>query len=296
MSSPDPCINQPILLALCFIKTQAISGREHLEFKIGGILGETRGPGNWSLNLTAELLDSTNNVLKKSLSSVPFTITLSPISLTVAVPTVVAVSLDGVEQPPGPVSIAVSVGQHNITVPALVNVDNSTRVRFDHWADGFNQTSRSISVKSDQTFEAIYLTQHSLTITGEEVTAKGAGWYDEGATAAFSIAAIKPMSGLLGMLGGQLKFQGWIENGKFMTNSTMGTISMNQPHNLTVLWQVDYTSPLAIVAVVGVAIIALTYVVIRSKRMSVSVRKPRRRKRGRRGSAAKAPPSRSSRR
>jgi hypothetical protein len=298
MASPSPCINQPILEALCVIKTEATSGRENLEFKVGGILDEIRGPGNWSLDLTAELLDSRNNVVEKSLSSIPFTITVSPILLTVAVPKVVIVSLDGVEQTPGPISTAVSVGQYNTTIPAMVSVDNSTRLRFDRWADGFNQPSRLVSVKSDETFEAVYVTQHRLTITDEEATAKGTGWYDEGTTATISIASIKRMSGLLGMLGGKLYFQGWIENGKFITNSTTGTISMNQPRNLTVLWQADYTTPFAIILALGVAIImAIAYsLVIRKKKMTASAHRHRRRRRGARESTAKARPSRPSRR
>jgi hypothetical protein len=278
-SSSGPCVNQPVLAALCVISLPSASGAERLDFKIGGILGGKREPGAWNLNITAALFDANSTRVPKSTSSILFGIELTPARLKVTVPSAVAVSVDGVQQPPGPAEVGVAVGQHNITLPSLVQVDPTTRLRFAHWADGLTETNRTVVITSDTNLEAVYVTQNLLTITGPELTSVGAGWYDETATATFSIAPMVPMNGLLGILGGKLSFQGWYENGKFLTGSTIGTISMNQPHMITAVWQADYSLPAAILAGI-VIILAFAYLMVRRRTAKGTRRRPyRRRKR-----------------
>ncbi|HXZ89941.1 MAG TPA: hypothetical protein VEG61_02665, partial [Candidatus Dormibacteraeota bacterium] len=65
--------------------------------------------------------------------------------------------------------------------------------------------------------------------------------------ATFSTNRYEPIPGLLGALGVRGSFQGWYENGHLLANSPTGTISMNKPHTLTALWQMDYSIPAAIV-------------------------------------------------
>lgn len=276
-SSPDSCLNPPVLAAFCVTGINTASGAEHLDFKIGGILGGKRGPGTWNLNMTTALLDPTRNLIPKTTSTVLFGIQLTPVALKVTVPAPVAVSVDGVQQPPGPALVGVALGQHNISVPALVQVDPATRLMFDHWPDGSTDTNRTIFITSDANITVTYLTQNLLTIAGPQATSIGAGWYNEGETATFSVAPTEPIAGLLGNLGGKMKFQGWYENGQLLTSSTTGTISMNRPHTITAVWQTDYYEPALILT--GVVIIfALAYLMVRRR-----TNKPagRRRHRGR---------------
>jgi len=275
LSYPDPCLNQPVLEALCVVRTPASSGAEHLDFKIGGILGGKRGPGTWALNITTALFDSNNTLVPKSVSSVPFEIELTPVTLTVTVPAAVAVSVDGVQQQPGPAEVGVALGEHNITVPEIAQVDATTRLRFDHWADGLTDTNRTVLVSSATNFEVVYVTQNLLTLTGPQPISTGAGWYDADATATFSVETIEQMSGLLGMLGGKLKFQGWYENGELLTDLTTGTIFMNRPHTLTAVWQEDYSVPVVIISGL-VIILSLAYLVTHRR-----TTQPRRRRRPR---------------
>ncbi len=276
-SSFDPCVNPPVLAALCAIHLSASSGAEHLEFKIGGILGDKRGPGIWNLNITAVLLDSNNQLIPKSVSTILFAIQLVPATLRVTVPAAVSVTVDGVKQPPGPAQVGVALGEHNMTVPSLAQVDPTTRVRFDHWADGPTDTSRRVFITNDTNIEAVYVTQYLLTITGPQLTSMGAGWYDEGTTATFSVPSVEPMSEPLGFLGGKLKFQGWYENGKLLTDQTTGTITMNKPHTIAAVWQTDYSLPAAIL--VGIIIIlAFAYLTARRRRTAKRTR-PRTRRR-----------------
>ncbi len=274
-SSPDPCLNEPALEALCVIKVPASTGAENLGFAIGGILGGKRGPGTWALNFTAALFDSNNTLVPKSVSSVQFEIQLTPVRLTVAVPAAVVVSVDGVQQAPGPADVGVALGQHNITIPTFAQIDTGTRLRFDHWADGLAVTNRTVLVSSDKSLEVVYVTQNLLTITGPQAHSNGVGWYAEGATATFSVAPVEAMASLLGIMGGKLKFQGWYENGELLTDSTTGTVAMNRPHTLAAVWQADYSMPIAIV--LGIAIILSLAYFITHRRTA----KPKRRRRSR---------------
>ena len=236
------------------------------------------------MNMTTALFNSTHSLIPKSTSTVLFGIQLTPVALTVTVPASVAVSVDGVLQPPGPAVVGVALGAHNISVPALVQIDATTRLMFDHWPDGKTDTNRTIFVNNAENITVTYVTQNLLTIAGPQATSTGAGWYDEGKTATFSVALTEPMAGLLGNLGGKMKFQGWYENGQLLTNSTTGTISMNQPHTITAVWQTDYSEPALILT--GIVIIfVLAYLMVRRRaNKPASRRPPRRRKRAKRRS------------
>jgi hypothetical protein len=277
-SSTDPCVNQTEPAARCVIKVPVASGVENIDFQIGGIFGGERGPGRWNLNITSALFDTQNNLVPDSASSTLFEINLTPVSLNVIVPTAVAVSVDGVQQSPGPATVGVALGQHNITVPALVQIDPATRLRFSYWSDGVTGTIRTILVTNQASFEAVYVTQHLLTIVGTE-NATGAGWYDADTSATFSVNQYEPMIGPLGAIGARLTFQGWYENGQPLTNSPSGTVSMEKPHTLTAVWQVDYS--ISAVIILGlIAAVGLVYLIVRrTKTKPPRKRRPRTRRR-----------------
>ena len=267
-ASPNPCVSQPSLNALCAIRLQNAAGFESLQIKIGGILGNHSTQGVWHLALSVILLDPKNDPLEHSLSSVPFEIflTSSPL-LFVKVPFAVSVSVDGITQPPGPIDGApLSVGQHSLSVPALVNVSDTDRLRFDHWSDGSKSPDRQVYAQSDVGMEAFYVTQHPLLLNSSMGVTSGAGWYDSNSTATFSVTpSYVPMEGIIGMLGGRLTAQGWYENGTLVASSSTGTVSMSQAHALTVSWQPDYTIPEAIAAVIVIAIVAIGFISIKKR-------------------------------
>ncbi len=275
-SANHPCVNPPLLTALCKVNISAGSGAERLEFKIGGILGDKRGLGTWDLNITAALFDSTGKLVLNSASSIVFAIQLTPATLTVVVPADVAVSIDGVKLPPGPAQVPVLLGEHNITLPSIAQVDTTTRMRFDHYADGSTDLNRTVFITNDTSLEAVYVTQHLLALGGPQLTSEGAGWYDESATATYSVPLVESMSGLLGILGGKLKFQGWYENGELLTDQPTGTITMNKPHMITAVWQTDYSVPYMIL--VGTLII-LAFAYLMARRRTAKRTRPRTRRR-----------------
>ena len=279
VSSTDPCVNQGMVVALCRINVTKPSGSERINFQIGGIFGGGQKPGTWILNATSLLVDQKDALVPGSVSSKLFKIELTSVKLNVNVPSNVSVTIDGVVQPPGPASVAVGLGQHNVTVPQLVNVSRTTRLRFDHWSDNNPSITRTIVLSNSRTIQADYVTQNLLTLVGVQGNVTS-GWYDADSNATFSTNQYEPAPDGLGALGLRLSFQGWYENGQLVTSSPNGTISMDTPHTLTAEWQADYTIP----AVIVVAIIAVAIVAFMVTRRKTRTRRTRRRsKRARNG-------------
>lgn len=263
-SSPDQCAFQPTLAAFCIITPHNSSGPEHVEFKIGGVLGHRLPEGNWRLNMTAALLTSNRTIVENSASSALFTITVSSMFLAVKVPAAITVTVDGLQQSPGPIQLPISAGSHILSVPSIAQVDSTTRLRFDGWADGFAVSNRTVTIEMSRSYEAVYVTQYRLAIAGQAVSATGQGWYDAGSIATFSVAETEPMGSILGLLGGKLRFQGWYEGNQLLADSSTSMIIMDKPHTLTVNWQADYTIPLIISGVVLIAL-GLSYFTIRHR-------------------------------
>jgi len=281
VSSTDPCVNEAGSLAVCAITVPKTSGVERINFQIGGIFGGVRGPGRWDLNVTAVLKDPQGNLIPGSMSSRSFNIDLTPVALNIDVPSNVTVSVDGVSQPPGSVSIGVALGRHTITVPQLVNVSQSTRLRFDHWSDGNTLTVRTFVVTNPATLQAIYVTQNLLTLIGVPGNATIYIWYDADSNATFSTIQSEQISGLLGALGARSSFQGWYENGQLVTNSPSGTISMDKPHTLTAQWQMDYSIPAAIILGIIIVVIIIAFLLLQRRKRTRTSRSGSKRRRKR---------------
>jgi hypothetical protein len=274
--SPNACVNQPIAQAFCLMRMQSTSGIENVQFKIGGIFASARlPPGTWKLQVTVELVTLNNTILTRS--DMPFSIYLAPVSLTVDLPRNVTVWVDGIAKRGS--NIPIALGPHSISVPMFVPVSESARLRFDHWSDGLTQPNRTVFISSNMQLAAVYLTQYRLLINrnaGPNVS--GAGWYDDGAVASFSVTVVElPTGGLLDLLGARLAFRGWFEDDKLITSSASSTVKMSRSHTITAQWRVDYTMPIIFFIVVG-GLCLCTYLVIKYpslKRKSLKAKRRR---------------------
>jgi hypothetical protein len=238
---------------------------------IGGILASPLSQGSWKLNITAALFTSNGTLVKNSASSNLFTITVSPAILTVQVPVAVAATVDGKQQPLGPIQLPLQRGTHTISVPTTAQMNSTTRLSFNGWADGFVGPNRTVTIQTTSTYKAVYVTQYLLEISGQPSSASSQDWYDAGSIATISVPQTEPMPGILGLLGGKQGFQGWYENNQLLSNSPSSVIIMNKPHTLTVVWTADYTLPIVIAGLVLVAL-GLAYFVISRKRPKANPR------------------------
>jgi hypothetical protein len=236
----------------------------------------------WDLNITSVLIDRQNNLLPDSVSSKLFKINLTPVELTVNVPSNVAVSVDGVLQPAGPAFVGVALGSHMLTVPQFVNVTQSSRLRFDHWSDGNPTMNRTVDVTNSTTMQADYVTQNLLTLIGVQGNQTVYNWYDSDTNATFSTDQYEPMSGGLSALGLRLSFQGWYENEQLLVTSPTGSISMDKPHMLTAVWQLDYSIAAAVVVPAILAAAVIIFILVKRRKRPITARRAKRiRKRSR---------------
>jgi hypothetical protein len=207
-STPDQCFplgaTQFGDKAVCAWLLSSSSGTEHLTFK----LQFSTHHKTYSLSAAAGVATTAGQAIYSSLSEQKFSITAgSQVQLTVNTQATVPVTVDGSQVGKGTTSLTLDPGTHSISVPSIVPIDDLNRLKFENWDDALNLPTRSVDVESDTSLTATYVTQHKLILTSP-VNATGAGWYDDGSTARFSVPASEPIAGALGILGGKLQFKG----------------------------------------------------------------------------------------
>jgi hypothetical protein len=266
-STPDPCQSLTgtsyASAAICIAIPASSSGTESIKFTL-----TFNSAQQYALAVAALIQDSSgNNVISGSLSGFKFTISVTDkAQLNITLPNSVTAAVDGANQTAGNVTTSLQPGKHTISVPETVPLTIGSQLRFDHWSDGSKLTSRTDDLENDTSLTATYVTQYSLSLT--DPSAGGAGWYDQGATAQFSVPS-SGSAGILGILGAIRTFQGWYENGTLITSSSSGSITMNAPHTLSVRWVEDDTVPMVIMIVIVIAVAAIGYVTLRRKRTAV---------------------------
>ncbi|MFH0848518.1 MAG: M6 family metalloprotease domain-containing protein [archaeon] len=89
----------------------------------------------------------------------------------------------------GSLNLNVSFATHHVLIASTVQKGGGTRRIFTGWSDGVASFDREVKVQSDITLNANYVTQHLLNVVSERGSAQGAGWYDEGKQATFSVTS-----------------------------------------------------------------------------------------------------------
>jgi hypothetical protein len=127
-------------------------------------------------------------------------------------------------------TLALSPGLHSLSVPAIVQVDDTRRMRFQYWNDGISNPNRTIDLRSDTSLGASYTTQFKLTLSSPWPTS-GDGWYDQGATATFSTTPTPLIP---------LTLQWHDETGNLISDLPTGTIRMDAARVLQAKWQLNF--------------------------------------------------------
>lgn len=229
--------------AACIVAVKSSSGSGDFNFLL-----RSRPKRLWNLAVIAVLANSSLDTLYDSESDYTFTIAVDiALTLQITAPNPVTVTVDGTSRSQGSVSLKLIVGSHNVTVPELVQLDNDTRLKFAEWSDGLPTTNRMVLLNHYVDLKAIYVTQYLLTIASSRPVS-GAGWYDQGTNATFSVnSTIQPMDGMLGFLGGRWEFQGWYDYGQPIATSENSSIQMNAAHSIQARWYANYTIPAALI-------------------------------------------------
>jgi len=140
---------------------------------------------------------------------------------------------------------------YSFSVDPIVSGEQGIRYVLDTWSDGAKDASRKITVSKSSQLKVQYKTQYELKIVSDQGTPQGSGWYDQGATATFSVASPYPESGLMGILGVKVTFDHW--SGDSSSSNPSESMVMNGPKTMTIVWKRDYTQLYLILAAIVVA-------------------------------------------
>jgi hypothetical protein len=164
--------------------------------------------------------------------------------LNLSIPYGVQVFVDRTPYSSGTLKLLLSSGLHTVTVPSIIKIDNTSRLRFQNWSDGFTDPNRTMNVSSDVSLEAVYVKQFKLTITSP-FPSSGEAWYDQRSPANFfTNTTLRLANNSLSLM----VFDGWYdENGKLITTSRTGTMIMDSSHAIEARWHQDYTVPVAVI-------------------------------------------------
>ena len=169
-------------------------------------------------------------------------------TLTVDVPDKVSVTLDGAQEDSGYISLQLYPGSHTISVPDMVQIDSTSRLKFSGWLDGSKQTTRTFSLEYDTNFGATYVTQYLVNATADSTLQSG--WYDQGTVLQFTVDNTPLVNKYRLLVGG---FDGWYNGGQLIAKSPSASLTIDGPVNLSDRWNyLPYLPPVLIVAVVGV--------------------------------------------
>ncbi len=131
---------------------------------------------------------------------------------------------------------------HTISVTSPQAGAVGTRYVYASWSDG-GVMSHSYTVHgTNETITANFTIQHLLTVTTDHGTASGGGWYNQGASATFSISSTI----VEGVSGTRYVFAGWTGtgSGSYTGPDSMHTVTMNNPITETAIgtagWQTQY--------------------------------------------------------
>ena len=133
-----------------------------------------------------------------------------------------------------------------VSVEPVVEFQNSTRLVFNGWNDGNNQTQRSVVLDGDVKLAGSYRTQDLLRVNSP--VSSYSEWYDAGSNAELHSPSSVPMNWPLGLLGLQYNFVGWTGD----INSTLADVkvTMNSPKTLNANFSADY-APLILPVVIA---------------------------------------------
>ncbi len=132
----------------------------------------------------------------------------------------------------GTVPFSLSNGTHSVGAPSVVQLNSSSRLKFEHWNIGSIQNNLTINLESNMSLEPVYAQQYKLT-TESHGPVMGDGWYDKGTTANFSTSSPQIFTG------NAIEwwtFNGWYENGTIITTASSSSVVMNAPHTLVADW------------------------------------------------------------
>ena len=249
-SNPDACQQATgtySWAAACTVVLQNVQGSDAVSFALA-----TTSVGTYQFSAVAGVEDTNHNVV----AITPFTgnkfsvSIIDKFALTVDVPGQVSVTLDGAQENPGYISSRLYPGTHTISVPDMVQIDSTSRLKFSSWVDGSKQTTRTFDLEDDTNFGTTYVTQYLVNATTDSTLQSG--WYDKGTVLQFTVNNAELVNEYRLFVGG---FDGWYNGGQLIAKSANASLTIEGPVNLSDRWNyLPYLPPLLIVVILAAAL------------------------------------------
>ena len=167
----------------------------------------------------------------------------APFMLDLSTPHGVQVIVDRTSYSSGTLELPLVSGLHTVMVPSIIEINATSRLKFQNWSDGSTDPNRVMNVSSDVTLQALYVNQFKLTIISP-FPSSGEGWYNQNSSAKFSTNTSPRFTNNFFSL---MMFDGWYTNGSLIATSKNGTMIMDGSHVVEAHWHQDYTIPAVIV-------------------------------------------------
>ncbi len=139
----------------------------------------------------------------------------------------------------GGVGATLPIGMaYALSIPPVVEYQNATRLTFNRWGDGNNQTRRIITLDGDTQLVGSYRTQYLLRVSSSLSEYSFEKWYDAGSNVTLRQVDSVPMVWPLGSFGAKYVFSGWSGD----VNSRSGDINftMDTPKTIDANFTVNF--------------------------------------------------------
>jgi hypothetical protein len=164
----------------------------------------------------------------------------------------IAVTVDGTIRQTSTAGVAifqVAVGSSaSVSVPPLVELQNSTRIIFTQWGDGVAEPERQVPIDGDANLTAQYRIQYLLTVSN---SSKVEEWYDRGTNVTLTAPTSASSPWPLSIFGVTETFQGW--SGDIRSTSPQINVTMDSPKTITAEMTADFR-PLVMPTILGAGI------------------------------------------
>jgi hypothetical protein len=127
---------------------------------------------------------------------------------------------------------------YQLSVPSEQEYQNSTRIVFSGWQDGYNRTQRTVSLTEDTQLVGYYRSQYLLRATSSQSGYSYQKWYDAGSNATLQDVSFVPTSWPLTLFGGKFVFSDW--SGDVNSRSSEISFAMNSPKTIHANFSIDY--------------------------------------------------------
>jgi hypothetical protein len=165
----------------------------------------------------------------------------------------------------GNVVVPLPIGEnYSITVPSVLQLQNSTRLVFDSWVDGDNHTEKVVLLNGDSHLVGSYRYQYLLQVSSTLPSYSYEKWYDAGSNVTIESVESVPMVWPLGSMGLKYVFSGW--SGDVNASSVEITFIMDSPKTVDANFTTDYGTLIFPIIISSGTIGAVILVTLKRKR------------------------------